>query len=146
MTDLDKFFSDNPYVIHEGIFWNVILYKESQSYLGRNIVYLKSRLTDDLLQLTKEERDELWEKILPRLAGALKKAFQADRINYAHLANTVHHVHWHIVPRYEKNPERTFAGEVFKDEHVGKHYAPAPFKPVPADILEKIYREIKNNF
>jgi len=51
-----------------------------------------------------------------------------------------------VVPRYEKNPERTFAGEVFKDENVGKHYAPAPFKPLPVDKLEKIYLEIKKNF
>lgn len=137
-------FFDSKYSIYEGNYWNIIL-NNDQHYLGKSIVYLKSRVLENPLQLTKEERDELWESVLPKLESALKKAFQADRLNYSHLANAAHFVHWHIVPRYEKNPIREFAGETFKDENVGSHYAPAPTKKVSPEVMGKILLEIKKN-
>ena len=147
MTNAPKIiFSDSPYPIYEGKYWNVILHRDNQAYLGRCIIYLKSRLTDDLLSLTKDERTELWGYIMPRLVAALKEAFQPDRINYSHLANTVNHVHWHIIPRYEKNPERVFAGVTFSDERVGVHYAPVPEKEVSKTIMKKIYITLKKSF
>jgi diadenosine tetraphosphate (Ap4A) HIT family hydrolase len=139
-------FFDSPYVIYEGKHWNIILHRDNQSYLGRCIVYLKSRVIDDPLALTLEEREELWSTILPKLSAALEKTFQPDRINYCHLANVEHFVHWHIIPRYEKEPIREFAGETFKDEKVGANYAPAPIKQVSASVMEKIYNAIKENF
>ena len=50
------------------------------------------------------------------------------------------------MPRYEKNPVREFAGETFRDERVGAHYADAPGKSLPVETMEKIYAEIKKNF
>ncbi len=135
----------DDYLFYEGRFWNIIL-NDNQSYLGRCIVYLNSRYLEDPLELTREEWEELWFDILPRLAAALKKSFQPDRINYSHLANQTHHVHWHIVPRYEKNPQKEFADEIFKDEKVGKHYAGAPEKNCLPEVMNKIYEEIKKNF
>ena len=145
MSKSEKPFSKVKYLIYEGKFWNVIL-MDDQSYLGRSIVYLKSRYIEDPLQLTKEEWEECWFEIMPRLASALKKAFRVDRINYCHLANFTHHVHWHIVPRYEKNPVREFAGETFRDEKVGKHYAGTPNKNFSSGVMNKICKEIKKNF
>ncbi len=139
-------FFDSPYLIYEGRSWNVILHRDNQSYLGRSIVYLKSRVTDDPLSLTSDEKEELWGELLPRLAKALGKAFHPDRLNYSHLANAEHFVHWHIVPRYEKNPTREFAGEIFKDERVGRHYAPIPAKAVSVEVMRKIHKEIRMYF
>lgn len=139
-------FFDSPYVIDEGKFWNVILHRDNQSYLGRCIVFLKSRVIEDPLLLNQDEREELWAELLPRLSEALKKTFRPDRINYSHLANAEHFVHWHIVPRYEKNPLRYFAGEKFQDERVGGNYAPIPKKVLTQEVIEKIYLEIKKNF
>lgn len=139
-------FSDSQYPIYDGKFWGVILNRDGQTYLGRSIVYLKNRFIDDPLLLTKEEREELWTEILPKLASALKKAFKPDRINYSHLANSTHHVHWHIVPRYEKNSVRKFADETFKDERAGHNYTPEVKKTVSKKIMEKICMEIRKNF
>ncbi len=139
-------FFDSPYVIYEGVFWNIILHRDNQSYLGRSIVYLKNRVIDDPLLLTQQEREELWVDLLPRLASALKASFHPDRINYSHLANIEHFVHWHIIPRYEKDPKREFDGEIFEDERVGGHWAPAPKKEIPQETMGKIYLTIKNNF
>lgn len=92
------------------------------------------------------KKNEFWEEIAPKLASALKKSFKPDRLNYAHLANTSNYVHWHIVPRYEKNPERQFVGEIFKDERVGRHYAPAPEKNLPKETILQIRDEIRKKF
>lgn len=76
----------------------------------------------------------------------MEAAFSADRINYSHLANTEHFIHWHLVPRYEKNPVRECEGETFVDERVGKHYAPAPEKPVSAQVMDAILEKIKEHW
>lgn len=147
MTDINPIpFLDSRYVIYDGKYWNVILNRDHQAYLGYCIIFLKSRVLEDLLQLTEDERNELWNDILPRLKNALDKAFQPDRLNYAHLANKEHFVHWHIVPRYEKNPVREFAGQTFTDERTGSNYAPVPDKPYDHETKEQIYLEIKKYF
>jgi diadenosine tetraphosphate (Ap4A) HIT family hydrolase len=139
-------FFDSPYVLHEGRSWNAILHRDNQSYLGRSIIYLKTRVIDDPLLLTKEEREEFWEEVLPKLVSALQKSFRPDRINYCHLANVEHFVHWHIIPRYEKNPIRQFGGEIFKDELSGKNWSPAPMRKTSSEVMQRIYAEVKNNF
>ena len=131
--------------IYEGKLWTVQLHS-NQSYLGRCVVFLSSRSIEDPLLLTKEERNELWDNILPRLAQALRRAFQPDRVNYAHLANEEHVVHWHIVPRYEKNRERQFAGELFRDERAGTVFIPAPEKKVSGETMENIRQIILQHF
>lgn len=40
-----------------------------------------------------------------QVGGILKKVTDASRINYAVLGNAVSHLHWHIIPRKESDPE-----------------------------------------
>ena len=126
MTVADFRTVDEPVTFHQNhlpLFatetWGVLLYR-NQTYLGRSIVYLRTRVLSDLLELTPDERDELWDDVMPRLEAALAGAFQPDRLNYAHLANRTRHVHWHVVPRYETVPERFFAGKRFLDDREGQ--------------------------
>ena len=128
-------------LIYSGKNWSVILAYD-QTYLGRCIVYLKTRETEDLMSLSKEEIEELWNDILPKLSTALKNAFKADRINYAHLANAVHYVHWHIIPRFEKEPKRIFDGQNFEDPTVGNSPLLTKEKRVPKETEAKIIAEI----
>ncbi len=130
------------FLIFSGKHWNIILHKD-QSFLGRCVVYLKTQETDDLMKLTKEEKNELWDEVMPKLSYALKKAFGADRINYAHLANLKKHVHWHVAPRYEKTPKKEFAGEIFVDERLGKNFFNVPPKILPTNTTQRIADEIK---
>lgn len=137
---------ENSFLIYEGKFWEVILNAQDQYFLGRSIVKLK-RDIEDPLAITKKESEELWWDILPRLNRALEKSFSVDRINYSHLANSWNHVHWHIIPRYEKNPAREFCGEKFVDEFVGHNpFNGVPEKKLSVEILEKIAEEITKNF
>ena len=135
----------DTWLIHEGLFWNVILH-DNQSYLGRCIVYLKSRELDDVLLVSHHEREELWDLVLPRLQRGLAKAFNPDRLNYSHLANSDHFVHWHVVPRYENNPTRVFAGHRFVEERAGRHYAPEPELGLSKEVMEQIQTALLERF
>jgi diadenosine tetraphosphate (Ap4A) HIT family hydrolase len=128
--------------IHEGKYWNVIL-SYNQGYLGRCIVYLKSRQISDVLMLNDEERTELWEDIMPRLSKAINAAFAPDRINYAHLANLLKHVHWHVVPRHDS--PKVFEGVGFSDDNVGGHFRSGK-KELSEDMLDKIYERIRKQY
>ena len=43
---------------------------------------------------------------LMRASRALDAAFQPWKLNLASLGNVVQHVHWHLMPRYESDPDR----------------------------------------
>jgi diadenosine tetraphosphate (Ap4A) HIT family hydrolase len=124
--------------------WGVLLYR-NQTYLGRSLVYLRTRRLADALELTRDERDELWDEVFPDLARALAGAFAPDRLNYAHLANRMHHVHWHVVPRYEREPERTFAGHRFVDRRQGQIFRTKRRGKVPGKVLDAIAAELRAN-
>jgi diadenosine tetraphosphate (Ap4A) HIT family hydrolase len=124
--------------------WGVLLYR-NQTYLGRSLVYLSTRALTDPLELTADERDELWLETLPRLAATLMAAFPADRLNYAHLANRTNHVHWHVVPRYETTPVVEFAGWVFKDKRPGRIFRAAKRGRVTPEVLEAIAAHVREH-
>ena len=116
----------------------------NQGYLGRSVVYLKTRAIEDPLELTDAERAELWTEVLPKLVRALNAAFQPDRINYAHLANRLHHVHWHVVPRYTQQRTYEFAGHTFVDKRRGKIFRTKKAR-VPKQVREQIYAQLKKH-
>ncbi|MDY6778659.1 MAG: HIT family protein [Candidatus Nanohaloarchaea archaeon] len=110
----------------------------NQYYLGRCIAVLDRHIVD-LPDLDGEERDELFETVLPQLRAALDELFQPDLINYASLGNEVEHLHLHILPRYRE--PREVAGKRFNDENWGRHY-----KPYPRDfeISDHVFQTIRS--
>lgn len=79
----------------------VYLFKE-QTYRGRcNVVYKehKSEITD----LTEDEAAAFINDAR-KVALAIQKAFAPDKINYGAFADTMKHLHLHIVPKYEDGP------------------------------------------
>ena len=76
----------------------VYLFKE-QTYKGRcNVVFKehKSEITD----LTEEEAAAFIRDVR-KVAKAIQKAFNPDKINYGAFADTMKHLHFHVVPKYE---------------------------------------------
>jgi diadenosine tetraphosphate (Ap4A) HIT family hydrolase len=137
----------NPSARHRPLFatdrWAVLLYADDQTYVGRSVVFLRTRALVDPLDLVREERDELWLEVFPRLRDTLVAAFQPDRLNYAHLANRKHHVHWHVVPRYETRPRFEFAGVLFKDKRPGRIFRTAKRGRVSDDVLDAIAAHLR---
>ena len=75
----------------------VYLFKE-QSHKGRVIVAHK-RHVDEITDLTESERSAYIEDI-NKVALALHKAFSPVKVNYGAYGDTVHHLHFHLVPKY----------------------------------------------
>lgn len=76
----------------------VYLFKE-QTYKGRcNVVFKehKSEITD----LTEGEAAAFINDVR-KVAKAIQKTFNPDKINYGAFADTMKHLHFHVVPKYE---------------------------------------------
>lgn len=69
-------------------------------------------------------------------ANNIKKAMNADLINIATLCNVVRHVHWHIIPRYEDDPNWGNPPWGVYDKRV--------YNIEPKIVSEKDLEEIKN--
>ena len=96
----------------------VILFKE-QSHRGRIIVACKKHV-DDISDLSKEERAQYMEDV-SHVASIMHELFKPDKINLGAYGDTMHHLHFHLVPKYKDgyewggvfamNPQRTLLKE-----------------------------------
>ena len=77
------------------------LFKE-QTYKGRCVVAYNGHKSE-LFDLNDEERS-LYMSDVSRVASALSSAFSSDKINYGAYADTMTHLHFHIVPKYKNGP------------------------------------------
>lgn len=81
----------------------VIVFLGSQHHKGHTAVVLK-RHEEDMLNLTEEEKECFFTCML-KIAKAVKKAMNPDKLNYALFGNWVDHLHWHIYPRYKTDDD-----------------------------------------
>ena len=75
-----------------------VLFK-NQSYKGRFVVIYNEHV-DDFSDLSENERIQFTNDMI-KIANAVKKVFNPDRMNYATLGNVIPHLHWHVIPRYK---------------------------------------------
>lgn len=96
-------------------YW-IISLRPEQPTLGSLILSLK-RQCKTFGELRKEEAEEL-SKAYHLVESLLSKAFEHDKINYLALMMVDEQVHFHVIPRYEK--ERKFQGKSFIDPEYPK--------------------------
>ena len=94
------------------------LFRE-QSHPGRAIVAFNEHV-DDLLDLDDARRNAFFADVA-KAAGAIRRAFAPDKINYAAFGDLCRHLHFHLVPKYRDgfewggtfamNPERTLLSD-----------------------------------
>ena len=80
----------------------VYLFRE-QSHPGRVIVAHKKHVSE-LIELTDEERNDYFADVA-KVARAIHKVFNPDKVNYGAYGDTGHHLHFHIVPKYKGGEE-----------------------------------------
>jgi diadenosine tetraphosphate (Ap4A) HIT family hydrolase len=96
----------------------LVLFKE-QSKKGRCIVAFKDHASE-IVDLTEEDRNAFFADV-NKVAKAIHKAFQPDKVNYGAYGDTGSHLHMHLVPKYkdgdewgstfEMNPGKTFLSD-----------------------------------
>lgn len=78
------------------------LFRE-QSHPGRSVVAYKEHVNEQF-DIPEEEFVRFMMDVR-RTSAALKKAFGATKINLGSYSDTLHHAHWHIVPKFEGEAE-----------------------------------------
>lgn len=78
---------------------------DDQRYTGHTILLLKHH-AEHLHRLERETRSLLFQDVI-LVGDALAEAFRPIRINYECLGNSMPHIHWHVIPRYEWDPQPT---------------------------------------
>lgn len=76
---------------------------DEQAYRGYCILLLKDH-ADHMADLSLDRQARIWDDVA-RVAAAVRKELAPKRLNYACLGNYLTHVHWHVIPRYEDDPE-----------------------------------------
>ena len=94
---------------------DLILFKE-QSHPGRVIVACKDHVRE-IAELSDEDRNDFMADVV-KVSRAVSAAFRPAKMNYGMYSDKLHHLHVHMVPKYEDgfewggvfamNPEKTF--------------------------------------
>jgi diadenosine tetraphosphate (Ap4A) HIT family hydrolase len=71
---------------------------EHQRYEGWCVLFLKDH-AEHLADLPADRQARIFGEVA-KVAAAVRGAMNPRRINYECLGNQLHHVHWHVVPRY----------------------------------------------
>ena len=76
-----------------------------QFYHGYTIFLSKIHATE-LHELPKTDRSQFLED-MAKVAEVVYKTFKPEKLNYELLGNLDSHMHWHLFPRYEDDPNPT---------------------------------------
>jgi diadenosine tetraphosphate (Ap4A) HIT family hydrolase len=93
----------NPYFIEE-FAHSIFVVGDHQFHKGYALVLLKKHVPE-LLDLPSDIQSEMFKEVL-RAGQALVGAFHPWKMNYSCYGNAEPHVHWHLFPRYESDPDR----------------------------------------
>lgn len=122
-------------------YWNLQVHT-NQYYLGRSILKLKRHVVD-ITEMNMDEREELFNQVLPEVKNALDELFNPDLYNYASLGNSCPHLHFHVIPRYKSN--RTFNGRDFVDENWDSHWKPDYEHDVSQETIQKLRENMEEH-
>ena len=112
----------------------VIVFKD-QTNKGRAIVAYKKDHVAEIKDLSDAERNAFMKDVAD-VAEAIDKAYHPYRINYGAFGDTLGHLHFHIVPKYE-------GGDCFGGMFVMNHGADSYASDAE---IQEVIKNIKNNF
>ena len=136
-TTIEELRYAETYQFHGRAMWKICelptaiaILRPDQYYPGYTLVVAKTHATE-LYHLPESESTQYCKDML-RMAQALATAFKPQKMNYALLGNTVAHLHWHLVPRYDwdPNPQRP----IYEHLHEPKRLAPQEYAETAAAI------------
>ncbi|MCM2282045.1 MAG: HIT family protein [Bdellovibrionaceae bacterium] len=76
---------------------------DHQFFKGYSMVVVKDHVRD-MMDLPGKLQMEVLQEVM-FASRALQETFQPWKLNHASLGNVVTHIHWHIFPRYEDDPD-----------------------------------------
>lgn len=128
--------------IREYSHWILYLHENQYPYIWRCYAWAKRDDAEMTTDMTREERDELFDIVIPDWYGAVKDCFGCDWPNVASMWNTSPHLHWHMIPRFRK--KIIFEWVEFVDPNPNWNYSPYERRPVSTDTLMNIKEKIRS--
>ena len=113
---------------------SIAILAPDQYYKGYTMVVSKTHATE-LYDLPDHESAQFFDD-MRRVARAIGAAFRPRKMNYELLGNTVAHLHWHLFPRYEWDPNPK--GPIWETNHPPRLPGPEEY----ADTLAAIRRHL----
>ena len=108
----------------------LFIFKE-QTYHGRCLVAYKDHV-DDLNLLSDDDRNAFMADVA-RVTRAMQKVFNPDKINYGAYSDTLSHLYFHLIPKYQGGPD---FGGVFQMNPKKVYLTEAEYKEM-AEALKK---------
>ncbi|MBF2002946.1 MAG: HIT family protein [Synechococcales cyanobacterium M58_A2018_015] len=93
----------NPHVICE-LEHSLFVVGDHQFHRGYSLVLFKQHVRE-LHELSAAMQTTLFQEVM-YAANVIVATFHPYKMNYACYGNSEPHVHWHIIPRYQTDPER----------------------------------------
>lgn len=102
ICDRVKTIRENPSLIHE--FKNSFLILGDHQFFRGYCLVISKIHAREMHDLPEQTQAELLGEVM-KAGKAIHQAFAPWKLNYASLGNQDPHVHWHIFPRYEADPD-----------------------------------------
>lgn len=93
---------ENDHVIQE-FEHSIFVIGDHQFHKGYSLVLLKEHVRD-MHELPEDIQTAYLQEVM-RAGKAIVQAFSPWKMNYACYGNQVPHLHWHLFPRYETDPD-----------------------------------------
>ena len=98
---IERMTPDNPYLVAELETGYAVL--ADNQHLPGYTIFVSKRCVPELHDLSPDVRSRFLDE-MALVAEAVFRAFAPRKLNYELLGNSVAHLHWHIFPRYEDDP------------------------------------------
>ncbi len=125
----------DPFFIREFVH-SILVVGEHRFHRGYCVLLLK-RHAREPHELPERVRAGLFRE-LAESARAVGRAFMPWKMNYACLGNVVPHIHWHLIPRYEDDPDRLKHPWFHEDEFKNRRTGPREAKAVAARVRKHL--------
>lgn len=110
----------------------VFIFRE-QTYHGRCLVSYDKHV-DDLNLLSDDERNAFMSDVA-RVTRAMQNLFNPDKINYGAYADTLEHLHFHLIPKYQGGPD---FGGVFQMNPQQVYLSEAEYTEMAAKLKKEL--------
>ena len=108
------------------------LFKE-QTYSGRCLVAYNGHVSE-ICDLSDEERNAYMSDVA-KAAKAMHKAFKPVKVNYGAYGDTMIHLHFHLIPKYEGGPD---FGGVFQMNPRAVYLTDTEYAELAAKVKENL--------
>ncbi|MCI0336670.1 MAG: HIT family protein [Acidobacteria bacterium] len=138
---------NNPHFIYE--FENsIFVLGEHQYHRGYSLILLKSHVRE-LHELLPDVQTALFQEVMTA-TSAIVRTFRPWKMNHSCYGNAEPHIHWHLFPRYDSDPDHTrnpwLHASEFKDHVIDLAEARSMIGEIQHHLAENVSRTSKESY